>query len=169
MKRKCENCELTGTEAKVWIITESMSREQVLKTGEIRTDGELHSSQTNLTDLPPELMLLIFSLLSVRDQCQCVAPVCKKWNILARHPSLRKELSLDKDVSTSHVGKLLHESPLLRRLSLKGRRDTDAILRRVCSSTRHIETLEIVRCRGTEETRNKRRNSNMSSRRLLRI
>jgi hypothetical protein len=153
MKRKSENCEVTGTEAKVRRITGSMSREQVLKTREISTEREIHSSQTNITDLPLELMLQIFSLLSLRDLCQCVAPVCKKWSILARIPSLRKELSFGKDVSISHVRRFLQESPLLRRLGLKDRRDTDAILRRVRRSNRHIETLEMLRCRGSARRR----------------
>jgi hypothetical protein len=99
------------------------------------------------------MMLQIFSWLSVRDRCQCVAPVCKKWSILARHPFLWKELSFSKDISKSTVLKLLHKSPLLRRLSLKDRRDTDAILRRVCKSNRRIETLEMEGCRGSAKRR----------------
>jgi hypothetical protein len=44
--------------------------------------------------------------------------------------------------------KLLQESPLLRRLSLRDRRDADAILRRVRRSNRPIETLETEGYRG---------------------
>jgi hypothetical protein len=126
-----------------------MSRKRVLKTRTKSTGRELCSSRIDITDLPPELMLQIFSWLSVRDRCQCVAPVCKKWSILARHPFLWKELSFGKDISKSNVLKALHKSPMLRRLSLKDRRDTDAILRRVCKSNRRIETLEMEGCRGS--------------------
>jgi hypothetical protein len=149
MKRKCENRELTGTKANVRRITRSMRRQKVLKTRTIYTGRKLRSSRVDIMDLPPEVMLQIFSHLSVTDVCQRVAPVCKKWSILARHPSLRKELSFGKGISKSNVRKLLHESPLLRRLRLKGRRDTDAILRKVCRSNRHIETLEMDGCRGS--------------------
>jgi hypothetical protein len=143
MKRKCEDSELAGTEATVRRVTRSMRRKQQdPETRETRTGG------TNIMDLPPEVQLQIFSRLSVRDLCQGVAPVCRKWSILARHPSFRKELSFGKDISRSSALKLLHESPLLRRLRLYGRLDTDAILRRVCRSNRHIETLEMVECRG---------------------
>ncbi|PNF27355.1 hypothetical protein B7P43_G02429 [Cryptotermes secundus] len=153
MKRKCENCELTGNEAKERRVTRSMTREQVPKTRRINTGRKLRSTRTHIMDLPPELQLEIFSRLSVRDLCQRVAPVCKKWSILARHPSLRKELSFGKDISKSSALKLLHESPRLRRLSLRGRSDTDAILRRVRRSNRHIETLKMVRCRGAVRRR----------------
>jgi hypothetical protein len=130
-----------------------MSRKRVQKTRTIYTGRKLRNSRTNITDLPPEMMLQIFSWLSVRDRCQCVAPVCKKWSILARHPFLWKELSFGKDISKSNVLKLLHKSPLLRRLSLKDRYDTDAILRRVCRSNRRIETLEMEGCRGSAKRR----------------
>jgi hypothetical protein len=151
MKRKCENRELTGTQAKVIRTSRSTSRERVLEAREISTERELVSSQANITDLPPELMLEIFSRLSVRDLCQCVAPVCKEWRILARHPSLRKELSFGKDVSTSDVLRMLYVSPLLRKLSLTDRNDTDAILQQVCESNRNLETLEMTRCRRFSE------------------
>jgi hypothetical protein len=103
MKRKCEHRELTGAEAKVRRITRSVSRKKVQKTGTIYTGRELCSSRIDITDLPPEMMLQIFSWLSVRDRCQCVAPLCKKWSILARHPFLWKELSFGKDISKSNV------------------------------------------------------------------
>jgi hypothetical protein len=149
MKGKCENCELTGTQPNARRITRSMSRNQVLKRRRISTERKLHNSQMEIMDLPSELILEIFSHLSVRDLCQRVAPVCTKWAILARHPSLRKELTFSEDISISNARKLLRSSPLLRRLSLKGRRDTDAILRRIRRSNRHIEVIEIVECRGS--------------------
>ncbi|PNF20017.1 hypothetical protein B7P43_G06630 [Cryptotermes secundus] len=149
MKRRKENSELAGTEAKVRRVTRSMHRKQVPKTRRISTGRKLRSTRTNIVDLPPELQLEIFSRLSMRDLYQRVAPVCKKWRILARHPSLRKELLLGKDISKSSALQLLQESPQLGRLSLRGRSDTDAILRRVRRSNRHIETLEIVECRGS--------------------
>jgi hypothetical protein len=149
MECKCENSELTDTQAKVRRTARSTGREPVLKTRDISTERELLSSQANIMDLPPEVMLEIFSQLSVKELDQCVAPVCKRWSILATHPSLHKELSFGKDISTSDARKLLRSAPLLRRLSLNGRHDTDTILRRVCKSNRHIETLEMEGCRGS--------------------
>jgi hypothetical protein len=121
MKRKCENRELTGTQAKVRRITGNVRRNKVLKRRTIYTGRNLHSSRVHIMDLPPEVMLEIFSRLSVRELDQCVTLVCKKWSILARHPSLRKELSFGKDISTSNVHKILRSSPLLHRLSLNGK------------------------------------------------
>lgn len=122
-----------------------------METGAKDTEKQLRSSLTNITDLPPELLLEIFSWLSLRELCQCVAPVCKQWNILARHPSLWTELTFsNEDIPTSEVCKLLQKSPLLRRLILKDRRDSDAILRQVCKTNRHIETLKMEHCRGSK-------------------
>jgi hypothetical protein len=155
MKRKCENCELTGTQAKSMRITRSMSgrKKLLLKPRAACTGKNLRSTRTNIMDLPPELMLQIFSHLSLRDLCQRVAPVCTKWAILARHPSLRKELSFGEDISTSNARKLLRSSPLLRRLTLWDRYDSDAILRRVRRSNRRIESIEMVGCRGSARRR----------------
>jgi hypothetical protein len=89
----------------------------------------------------------------VRDLYQTVAPVCRKWNILARHPCFRQELSFSgEDISTSNACKLLRESPLLRKLTLRGRHDSDAILKQVCESNRRLESLEMDKCRGSVET-----------------
>lgn len=144
MKRKHEICESTGTEAKLSRITTSETERAVVET--IEDDG----SQINITDLPPELLLEIFSWLGVRDLYENVPPVCKKFDILARHPSLWMELSFRKEsIPTSLACKLLHRSPLLRRLILKDRLDSDAILRQVYKSNRHIETIKMVSCRGS--------------------
>jgi hypothetical protein len=211
MKRKCENCELTGTQAKVRRISRDTSVERDLNARAICTERKLVCSQknimdlpselmlqifsyfsvsdlcqrlasvcmkwsdlarhpslrkelsfskgistfklrTNIMDLPPELMLQIFSYLSLRDICQSVAPVCTKWSILARHPCLRQVLYFYEDISTSNALKLLRGSPLLRRLRLRGRRDSDAILQQVFESNRLIETIEMIRCRGSVNT-----------------
>lgn len=129
-----------------------MRNNKVLKTREISTEEQLPSSHINIMDLPPEVMLEIFSLLSMRDLWECVVPVCEKWGIIARHPSIWKEFLLDDDIPKSSALEILHAAPLLRRLSLKDRRDTDAILQQVCESNRNIETLEMDNCRGSVET-----------------
>jgi hypothetical protein len=144
MKRKHESCELTGTEAKLSRITTSETERPLLET--IEDDA----SQINIKNLPPELLLEIFSWLGVRDLYEHVPLVCKKFDILARHPSLWMELSFrEKSVPTSLACKLLHRSPLLRRLILKDRLDSDAILRQVYKSNRRIETIKMVSCRGS--------------------
>jgi hypothetical protein len=118
------------------------------------TRRKLRCSPANITNLPPELLLEIFSWLSVRDICQRVAPVCRMWGILARHPCLWTELTFsDKDIPASDVCKLLSKSRLLRTLSLRGRHDSDVILREVCESNRLIEELKMESCRGSMRTR----------------
>jgi hypothetical protein len=117
------------------------------------TRRTLRTSGNRITDLPPEMLLHIFSLLSSRDICERVAPVCKQWNILSRHPCVRKDLLLYGDhISTSEACGLLRRRPQLRSLTLKARHDTDAILEQVCKTNRLIEKIEIDECRGSEET-----------------
>jgi hypothetical protein len=94
-------------------------------------------------DLPPELVLQIFSWFSVRDLCQCVNPEFMKWSILTKHPFLLQELSFShKEILTPNVCKLLCGSPLICKLILKVRHDNDAILQQVCKSNQlSIKTL----------------------------
>ncbi|PNF42502.1 hypothetical protein B7P43_G08758 [Cryptotermes secundus] len=128
----------------------SETEKSLMETIEEDAGKKSGSSQINITDLPPELLLEIFSWLGVRDLYERVPLVCKKWDILARHPSLWMELSFRyKDIPTSLACKLLHRSPLLRRLILKRRRDSDAILRQVYKSNRRIETIKMISCRGS--------------------
>jgi hypothetical protein len=126
-----------------------MSGERFTNAGAISTERKLLCPQRNIMDVPQELLLEIFSYLNVRDICQRVAPVYMEWSILARHSSLRKELYFYEDISTFSACKLLRGSPLLRKLRLRGRYDTNDILQQVFESNRRIETIELFRCRGS--------------------
>jgi hypothetical protein len=111
-----------------------------------------HNTQPSINDLPLELLLLIFSWLSVRDLCLSVAPVCTRWRLLAKHPSLWTELSFIGDyVCTKQACGLLHMSPMLKKLALTDRNDSNAILRKVCTSNLRIHTIEMKGCRGTRK------------------
>jgi hypothetical protein len=153
MKPKLEHCELTDIGEKLRRFTRSWRRMPILTTITERTQRKLRSSRTTITNLPPEILLEIFSWLSPSDVYRRVASVCMKWSILARHPFLRKELSFSgKDISTSTVRKIVRSTPLLRRLTLSGRCDSNLILEQVCKSNRRIETIEMEGCRGSSET-----------------
>jgi hypothetical protein len=120
-------------------------------------DRGWHNTQPNINDLPPELLLLISSGISVRDLCIIIAPVCTRWRLLAKHPSLWTELSfVGNHVSTQQASELLHASPILKELALTDRYDSDAILQEVCTSNQRIQTIEVKGCR-EKRTKNKDR------------
>lgn len=153
MKREDQGCESTNTGPKTRESARSGLRKRVARWEPEVTGTTLRSSRTRITDLPPEMLLEIFSWLSIVDICERVAPVCEQWNILSRHPYLRKELSLSGEhISTARAYELLRSSPHLRSLCLRRRHDTDAILQQLCKSNRRIEKIDIDECRGSEQT-----------------
>jgi hypothetical protein len=110
--------------------------------------------ETGIQDLPTELLLDIFEYLSMKELCLSVVPICKQWFMLSKHPCLWKELTFSRNhISTEKVCELIRRSQLLRKLTLHRRKDTNVILRVVFASCLHLETLEIVRCRGSRTVR----------------
>jgi hypothetical protein len=120
-------------------------------TAERAEDLGQQNARISINDLPPELLLFIFSWLSVTDLCISVAPVCSRWRLLAKHPCLWTELSfVGNRVSTEQVCTLLRSSPSLKKLTLTNRDDSNTVLGEVCASNRSIHTIEMKGCQGTE-------------------
>ncbi|XP_076344718.1 F-box/LRR-repeat protein 4-like isoform X1 [Tachypleus tridentatus] len=78
---------------------------------------------TVFQDMPYELQLKVFSFLTPKELCHCVAPVCKEWLERAYDPVLWKSLNLknfvrdEKDVNS--VCTILIRSTMLRSLTLR--------------------------------------------------
>jgi hypothetical protein len=126
--------------------------ESLLEPREPQDKNESHRQQTGIMDLPPGLLLSIFSYLSIKDLCVSVAPVCWRWSILSKQPSLWKDLTFNSNaVSTRKVCGLLRRSPQLRKLTLCGRKDTDAILLQLLRANRSVERIEIRSCKGSRQ------------------
>jgi hypothetical protein len=120
-------------------------------TAERAEDLGQQNARISINDLPPEILLFIFSWLSLTDLCISVAPVCSRWRLLAKHPCLWTELSFDGNrVSTEQVCTLLRSSPSLKKLTLTKRDDSNTVLEEVCASNRSIHTIEMKGCQGTE-------------------
>jgi hypothetical protein len=65
--------------------------------------------------------------------------ICARWRLLTRDPSLWTELSfIGKKVATRQAGALLVASPLLKKVSLIDRSESDVVLK-VCTSDLLIE------------------------------
>jgi hypothetical protein len=146
MKKKIKRRDLTKGES-------CSKKDHLTRRNKKKGRKQLRRTRTNIGDLPPEMLLEIFSWLGAIDVHQGVALVCKKWCLLARHPLFLKDLSFNgRAITTYKICELLRCASLLRRLSLCGRCDTDAILQQVCKSNRLIEVIEIERCRGSAKT-----------------
>ncbi|PSN38463.1 hypothetical protein C0J52_15617 [Blattella germanica] len=89
--------------------------------------------------------------MTVSELCLSVASVCSQWSILAKDPCLWRELSfLDNRIPLEKLCSLLRSAPLLRKLTLIGRSDCNAILREVSRSNKRLETLVMKKCTGTK-------------------
>jgi hypothetical protein len=114
--------------------------------------NESRRPETSIMELPSKLLLSVFNYLSIREVCACVALVCRRWYILSRQPNLRKDLTFNSNaVSTKKVCDLLRRSRQLRKLTLYGRKDTDAILQQLLISNRLVERIEICLCTGSRQ------------------
>jgi hypothetical protein len=111
-------------------------------------------SETSICDLPTEMLLEIFKHLNVRELCKSVAPVCKRWYILNRDPCLWKEFQFCRNkITTAKARELLRTMPLLQKITLHRRIDTNAILRELTHSCQYLKILEIVSCKGSRSVR----------------
>jgi hypothetical protein len=111
-------------------------------------------SETSMCDLPTEMLLEIFKHLNVRELCKSVAPVCKLWYILTRDPYIWKEFQFCRNnITTEKARELLRTMPLLQKITLHRRMDTNAILRQLTHSCQYLKILEIVSCKGSRSVR----------------
>ena len=63
----------------------------------------------NIEELPDEIMMEIFSMLSIKEIC-CSARVCQRWKILSEDKSLWCKINLsDKKVPVEFIEKLLKQ------------------------------------------------------------
>uniref|UniRef100_A0A1B6CBR3 F-box domain-containing protein n=1 Tax=Clastoptera arizonana TaxID=38151 RepID=A0A1B6CBR3_9HEMI len=102
----------------------------------------------NVFSLPNELVLKIFSYLDVADISLSVSRVCKLWNILSFDKLLWKSLRLTvhKGMELDYVLSLLPHLPLLKRLTLQWRTDTDCIINSICEYCCDVVEIEMVCC-----------------------
>jgi hypothetical protein len=163
MKRVSEDLESTQSQSKrrrpnidvprhLVLEANEGNAESSLETTESQEQNDSHRLQAGIMNLPPEVLLSIFSNLSIKNLCVSVAPVCRRWAILSKDPRLWKDLTLNSNaVSTKRVCGFLQRSPKLRRLTLCYRRDTDTILEHLLMENRPVERIEIRSCTGSRQ------------------
>ena len=111
---------------------------------------EKEAINSNIFDLPDEIMLKIFSYFNPTELCRYVAPVCVTWLAYARDSTLWEEISEKefKDVSSELLVKVITSwCSLLRILDLKGRTDmTYSDFKAIFESCPQIENLSFAFC-----------------------
>ncbi|XP_078683947.1 uncharacterized protein LOC144917597 isoform X2 [Branchiostoma floridae x Branchiostoma belcheri] len=80
---------------------------------------------TRFGDLPAELVVRIFSYLTLKELCESAAPVCRAWYRHAHDPLLWQELDLDfnHDVRAVDLCAMIRGAPLLKVLVMRGRNE----------------------------------------------
>ncbi|KAK3875943.1 hypothetical protein Pcinc_019219 [Petrolisthes cinctipes] len=113
--------------------------QETLEAGE-NSEGNGQSG-CHVNKLPSEVLLHVFSFLSVEEVCRSVAPVCRAWRDLAADPSLWTYLTFHYSVTDEQVKEIVSRAPRLLHLSLVGYQDGNVILTQVadtCPRLRHL-------------------------------
>lgn len=78
---------------------------------------------SEISCLPDEILIKIFSYLSTQELCLSVAPVCRKWRQMSCDHSLWRTLDFSAlpYISTLNFLWVLRRAPLLRKLVVRGR------------------------------------------------
>lgn len=105
-----------------------------------------------INDLPPEVLLQIFSLVPKEDLHFRVRLVCKHWKSIASDPMLWKMINASEDVPTKTLSSWIRSAPLLRTLSIRNRNDANKIISDVASHAKHLERLEMANCWGSGQS-----------------
>lgn len=116
---------------------------------ESRTDSQ--RDKKSVRELPTESSHR--TILDLRDKGPYLygASTSQELSILSERPYLWKELQFSRNtISTEELCAIIYRSPHLRKLTLRDRQDTDAILHAVLASSHRIQTLELLGCRGSE-------------------
>lgn len=102
-------------------------------------------AQCHVHCVPREILLYIFSFLSVQELGRSVEPVCVAWRDLARDPTLRTCLifSFQNHVDGDRIKSLLASAPLLATLELQSREDAQDLLLHAASFCPRLKELTV--------------------------
>lgn len=106
-------------------------------------------SELEISSLPIEILLKIFSFLDKSVLITCVANVCTQWNQLAWDPQLWQSLTINgTQLSLVGVCSFIDKSPLIRKLQIFERGDAGYILNHFLKTEnyRKIEYLTLKQC-----------------------
>uniref|UniRef100_A0A0A9ZAR8 F-box/LRR-repeat protein 7 n=1 Tax=Lygus hesperus TaxID=30085 RepID=A0A0A9ZAR8_LYGHE len=104
---------------------------------------DLVASETEIDVLPDEVLLHIFSYLTVSEIKWKIAFVSRRWNALSKNDSLITSLEFGPNLSTEVIIGVLRSASHLQTLRLYSRRDANEILGEVAVSNKKLLCLKI--------------------------
>lgn len=103
--------------------------------------------QLSILDFPDEILLQIFSYISLHELYRSVATVCKLFLRLTRDPAVRSSIFISNKVNQIFAIDFLAESVYTNRLVLKERSDSNVLLQTAFATFHHLNHLELRFCR----------------------
>ena len=111
-------------------------------------------STRSILRLPEEILIQIFSSVTLYDLYHSVALVCKTFLRLSRDPSVRRSICLTNQglTGTSEAEKFVAESHHITSLYIRKRDDANTLLTAALQNCRNINLIEIKFCRPLNES-----------------
>lgn len=99
--------------------------------------------------IPDEVLLFIFSFFNIKELCNKVAPVCRRWYKLANDPCLWLKLDLSFEAhSIQTMLHLIEKSPYLLNLKISGSENGSDLLKAIAKNCWRLKELSIRFCDG---------------------
>lgn len=101
--------------------------------------------------LPNEILLQIFSYLSVNDLYYNVRRVCSRWQQLSMLSPSWRRVSAGNNIPTEDLHNWIQFSPVIRHIQISDRTDADFILEAVSKHLTKLKSITINNCWGSPQ------------------
>lgn len=105
---------------------------------------------SNLVSLPKEILLYIFSYLSIEDLFFSVRSVCQRFYQTAKFAASWQDVIAENKLSTSNLVGMFKFSPIIKNISISNRNDADQILCAISKNLKNVESLTVKNCWGSK-------------------
>ncbi|XP_049822387.1 uncharacterized protein LOC126265343 [Aethina tumida] len=113
-------------------------------------NGNVQNLHKNITDMPDELLLMLFSYFTPQELYCIARPVCERWSKISYTTTLWEKISVGADVPTNVLQEWIQNASNLKVLHMKNRKDVNCILDEISKSCLDIEQLVVLNCWGSE-------------------
>lgn len=143
---QAENCSKQTDDVQMLDGNESATRH--CSNDEVAMAEVSHDDAVSINDIPPPILLKVFSYLKIQDLLLSVSLVCKHWHNLAMDPELWRSIDIKGllKVSDEIFGKITSLSQNVISVNLSdSKMITDAGIVQMAASCRQLRTLRMVR------------------------
>lgn len=129
----------------------STKRKQIISEEKTIIDKKRLRNFDHITSLPDEILLVIFSFLSIEDLYFNVRPVCRKWRRLSMIASAWSNINVGNDIPTNILKNWIQFSPVIKRFKISNRNDADVILNNISKFSTNLQVIIVENCWGSEQ------------------